>query len=58
MYQGAKRVIEYHKQSVAKALIDLFPDIGLEKLHLHTNNCIVNKILILIKLLMLFCSVD
>ena len=28
--QGATRVLRYHSNSVAKALVDLFPDIGLD----------------------------
>lgn len=31
MVQGAKRVLSYHGNSVSKALMDLFPNIGLDR---------------------------
>src|SRR3978361_633346 len=38
--KGIGRVIFYHKHSVAKALLDLFPNIGLDKTKFQTKrNC-------------------
>jgi len=32
--KGAIKIISYHKDSLSKALMDLFPNIGLDKMHL------------------------
>eukprot|EP00026_Physarum_polycephalum_P002151 Phypoly_transcript_02156.p1 GENE.Phypoly_transcript_02156~~Phypoly_transcript_02156.p1 ORF type:complete len:735 (+),score=101.72 Phypoly_transcript_02156:694-2898(+) len=31
LYKGAHRVLQYHNDSLSKALVDLFPDIGLDR---------------------------
>ena len=33
--QGAKRVLFYHKHNIGQALLELFPDIGLDKTKLR-----------------------
>ena len=37
--QGASKVVFYHNRSISKALIDLFPDVGLEEAKFWTPNC-------------------
>jgi hypothetical protein len=37
--QGARGVLAYHGQSLSRALLDLFPDIGLDKKKFSARKC-------------------
>jgi hypothetical protein len=37
LFQGAQRAISYHRHSISRALLDLFPNIGLERKKLLTR---------------------
>lgn len=53
--QGIHSVINYHNSSVAKALFDLFPEIGLQKSKLLVAKCISLFIISLLHYFIIGC---
>lgn len=48
LIKGARTVLFYHDNSISKALIDLFPNIGLDKAKLVKKKSMLMKITILL----------